>query len=202
MNLRFSQDLEVLLKRLLDKPLSLSEIVSETSERGFSLVLSILALPFLFPLIPPGVSTILGSGCLFLGLQMALGRTSPWLPSKIAHFQFPRNFTRQILSNFKRISRRLEKMISPRWLSVSENKFFWKINGFCIAWLAFLLMLPIPFTNPLPAGIILLLAIATLEADGLLICIAYVLTIFATLFFAFLGYAIWKTPEILPSIFQ
>lgn len=202
MNLRFSQDLEVLLKRLLDKPLTLSEILSETSERGFSLVLCILALPFLFPLIPPGVSTILGSGCLFLGLQMALGRTSPWLPSKIAQFQFPRNFTRQILSNFKKISRLLEKIISPRWLGISENKVFWKTNGVCIAWLAFLLMLPIPFTNPLPSGIILLLAIATLEADGLLICIAYGLTILLTLFFAFLGYAIWKTPEILPAIFQ
>jgi hypothetical protein len=202
MNLKFSQDLEVLLKRLLDKPLTLSEIVSETSERGFSLVLSILALPFLFPLMPPGVSTILGGGCLFLGLQMAFGRTSPWLPSKIAQFRFPQNFTRQIITNFKKISRTLEKFISPRWLSISENKIFWKTNGFCIAWLAFLLMLPIPFTNPLPAGIILLLAIATLEADGLLICIAYGLTIFLTLFFAFLGYAIWKTPEILPSIFQ
>lgn len=202
MNLRFSQDLEVLLKRLLDKPLTLSEIIGETSERGFSLVLSILALPFLFPLIPPGVSTILGGGCLFLGLQMALGRTSPWLPLKIAQFQFPQDFSRQILTNFKKISRLLEKIISPRWLGISENKFFWKTNGFCIAWLAFLLMLPIPFTNPFPAGIILLLAIATLEADGLLICIAYGLTIFLTLFFAFLGYAIWKAPEMLPYMFH
>jgi hypothetical protein len=42
-------------------------------------------------------------------------------------------------------------------------------------------MLPIPFTNPIPTAGILLLAVATLEADGLLMCVAYGLTIAITL---------------------
>lgn len=202
MNLKFSQDLETLLRRLLDKPLTLAEIIAETSERGFCLVVGILALPFLFPFIPPGVSTILGSGCLFLGLQMALGRKFPWLPRKIGKFQFPQDFTRQILSNFKKISRKLEKIISPRWLHISDNPLIWQVNGFCIAWLAFLLMLPIPFTNPFPAGLIVILAIASLELDGLLICIAYLLTIVLTFCFVLIGFALWKAPELLPNFFQ
>lgn len=76
MHLRFSQDLKSLLEKLTHQPLTLADILSTTSERGFSLVIGLLVLPFLFPM-PPGFTTILGSACLLLSVQMALGRRSP-----------------------------------------------------------------------------------------------------------------------------
>ena len=62
-------------------------------------------------------------------------------------------------------------------------------------------MLPIPFTNPLPAIAILLLAIANIEADGLLMCICYLLTLLNTVFFGFMGYALWQASDLLPNLF-
>lgn len=201
MHLKFSQDIESLLKNVANKPLTIEQIFAETSERGFSLTIGLFVLPFLFPM-PPGLSTPLGLGCLFLSLQMGLGRRTPWLPKKIAKFKFPRGFTVGLLKNLKRVTNFLEKIVRPRWLEIAENRSVWRINGFCIAWMAILLMLPIPFTNPVPAIGILILAIATLEADGLLMCVGYGLTFVNTLFFGFIAYALYQAPSLLPNIFR
>ncbi|WP_229641285.1 exopolysaccharide biosynthesis protein [Waterburya agarophytonicola] len=129
---------------------------------------------------------------------MALGRKTPWLPKPIARFKFPRSLSQQLLKNVRRITVWLEKVVRSRWRSIAQHPFSWQGNGLCIAWLSILLMLPIPFTNPLPAIAILLLAVATLEADGLLMCLGYFLTLVNTLFFSFLGYALWQAPSLLP----
>ena len=200
MHLKFSQDLESLLKKLASQPLTIKDILAETSERGSSLIIGLLVLPFLLPM-PPGSTSILGLGCILLAVQMALGRRSPWLPQRVASFQFPHRFILQLLQNLKRVTKVLEKITRPRLLIVAENPFFWRGNGLCIAWLTVLLMLPIPFTNPIPTVGILLLAVATLEADGLLMCIGYGLTILITLFFAFLAYTLLQAPDLLPNFF-
>jgi hypothetical protein len=61
-------------------------------------------------------------------------------------------------------------------------------------------MLPVPLTNPLPAGIMVLLTVAMLEADGLLMSISYVLTFLLSLLFGFIGYALWQAPELLHNL--
>ncbi|WP_107666643.1 exopolysaccharide biosynthesis protein [Cyanothece sp. BG0011] len=201
MKLRFSEDLETLLNCLLLRPLTLREILSQTSERGFCLTISLLVLPFLFPM-PPGFSSILGGGCLLLSLQMGLGRRSPWLPQPVAEFQFPKGFTTQLLKNLKKVTKHLEKVSRPRFFTVANHPLVWRGNGLCMAWLAVLLMLPIPFTNPLPTIAILVLAVATLEKDGLMMCVGYGLTLLNTLFFGSLAYLAWQAPQFLPKIFQ
>lgn len=201
MHLRFSQDIKLLLERLATQPLSLADIMAETSERGFSLVILLLVMPFLFPM-PPGLTGPLGSGCFLLAVQMALGRRSPWLPKKIAKFKFPRWFVQQLLQKLKRVTRVLEKIARPRLLKLAQSHVSWRLNGVCIAWLTILLILPIPFTNPIPTVGILLLAVATLEADGLLMCIGYVVTALITLLFGFIGYALWQAPNLLPALFR
>ena len=201
MRLRFSQDLKLLLERLASQPLSLGDIMAETSERGFSLVITLLVLPFLFPM-PPGLTGPLGSACLLLAVQMALGKRSPWLPEKIAQFKFPSWFILQLLQNLKRVTGVLEKIARPRLLRLAESPQVWRLNGVCIAWLTLLLISPIPFTNPIPTVGILLLAAATLEADGLLMCISYAVTGLITLLFGFIIYALWQAPTLLPNIFR
>ncbi|XHX77354.1 MAG: exopolysaccharide biosynthesis protein [Stenomitos frigidus ULC029] len=201
MKLRFSQDLETLLTRLIEKPLTLGDILVETSERGFSLVIGLMALPFLLPM-PPGFAGPLGFGCLVLSAQMALGRRSPWLPKRIAQFQFPNWLTLKLLNLLQQVTGLLEKIARPRLRRLAESQQIWRLNGLCIAWLAILLMLPIPFTNPIPTAGILLLAIATLEADGLLMCVAYGMTIVITVAVAGIGYMLWQSPSFFQDLFR
>lgn len=198
--LRFSQELKLLLEKLASEPLTIGEILAETSERGFSLGIALLVLPFLFPM-PPGFTGPLGLGCLLLSLQMVMGRRSPWLPKKIAQLQFPRRFTLQILHNLKRVTRIIEKIARPRLTTFAKSQLTWRLNGLCISWLTILLISPIPFTNPIPTVGILLLAVATLEADGLLMCVSYALTALITLIVMSIGYTLWQAPHVLPSLF-
>lgn len=201
MHLRFAQDIKLLLERLANQPLTLADIMAETSERGFSLIIGLLILPFLFPM-PPGLTGPLGSACLLLAIQMALGKRSPWLPKKVASFKFPHWFVLKLLRNLKKVTRVLEKITRPRLVKLAQSPQVWRLNGVCIAWLTVLLISPIPFTNPIPTVGILLFVVATLEADGLLMCVSYGVTVLITLFFGFICYALWQAPSLLPNIFR
>ncbi|MFM2062047.1 MAG: hypothetical protein RLZZ507_1717 [Cyanobacteriota bacterium] len=195
-HLRFSQQIKSLVERLTEQPLTLGDVLAETSERGFSLVIALLVLPFLFPM-PPGLTGPFGAACLLLSLQMLFGRRSPWLPKKIATYQFPRPFAQIILQNLRRVTRLLEKITRPRLTKIASHGLTWRCNGLCISWLTILLISPIPFTNPIPTIGILLFAAASIESDGLLICLCYVITALITLLFAFIGYAVWLAPNLL-----
>ncbi|MGL5081490.1 MAG: exopolysaccharide biosynthesis protein [Microcoleaceae cyanobacterium] len=202
MHLKFSKDLETLLEQLAHHPLTLRDILTETSERGFCLLIGFFALPFLFPM-PPGFSTILGSGCLVLSLQMALGRREPWLPKKVADFQFSSKFAAQLLGGLRRVTRSFEKITRPRLSSLTKGGYMWRINGLCLAWLALMLMLPIPipYSNFPPAIAIFLMAVAMMEGDGLLICVGYVLMVLNTALFVGLPVYIYLfAPDLLRSI--
>jgi len=191
MHLRFSRDLTALLEKLAEHPLTLADILAETAERGFCLVIGLLVLPFLFPM-PPGLTGPFGVACLLLSLQMLLGKRSPWLPRKIATYQFPRPFAQVILQNLCRVTSLLEKITRPRLTKIASHDLVWRFNGLCISWLTVLLLSPVPFTNPIPTIGILLFAVASIESDGLLICISYVITALITLLFALIGYAVWS----------
>ncbi|UKO97987.1 exopolysaccharide biosynthesis protein [Nostoc sp. UHCC 0870] len=199
LHVRFSQEIKLLLQKLAEQHLSLGDILAETSERGFSLVIALLVLPFLFPM-PPGLAGPFGAACLLLSIQMILGRRSPWLPKRIARYKFPRPFAQLILQNLRRVTKILEKITRPRLTKIAEHPLTWRINGFCISWLTLLLMSPVPFTNPIPTVGILLLAVATIESDGLLICVSYGITILITILFGFICYALWLAPSWLPFL--
>lgn len=195
MHLKFSKDLESLLLRAQACPLTLGDILTETAERGFSLVIGLLTLPFLFPM-PPGFTGPLGSGALLLALQMMAGQRSPWLPRRIADYQVPPWLSQSLLKNIQRSTQVLEKLTRPRLRRVADSHYAWRLNGFCIAWLTVLLILPIPFTNPIPTTGILLLAVATLESDGVLMCVGYGMTLAITLAMIGVAYALWLSPSV------
>lgn len=192
---RFSQEIQALLERLAERPLTLAHVLSETAERGFCLVIGLLVLPFLFPM-PPGFTTILGTACLLLSLQMAVGRRSPWLPKRVGSFQFPSVLAKTVLSNLKRVTRITERFVRPRLPRLANNPLVWNINGICISWLTLLLMSPIPMTNPIPTVGILILVVATLEADGVMMIFGYVATGLITGIFGLAGYLLWRSPDL------
>jgi hypothetical protein len=195
MHLKFSQELKPLIERSATQSVTLAELLAETSEQSFGLVMALLALPFLLPM-PPGISTISGSGCILLGLQMLAGWKAPWLPKRIAQMKLPQAFMEKLLKLVQSITKLLEKFVRPRMPWLANNPSIWRINGLCICWLAILLMLPIPLTNPIPTVGILLFVFAMLEADGLLMCVSYGMTFVITAAVFGVGYLLWRSPEL------
>jgi hypothetical protein len=89
-------------------------------------------------------------------------------------------------------------------LKLAENPYVWRFNGFCMAWLTFLLILPIPLplANSVPAASILVLVAATLESDGFLMCVGYGLAIVNTIAFGTLGYLLLNTPTLIQDFWN
>lgn len=196
MHRKFSSDIEALLQLLSERSLTLQDVIKETADRGFSIVIFLLTIPFLFPM-PPGLAGVIAPGCILLAIQMALGRKKPWLPKRIARFRFPKKIILHLLANLKKITRFLEKITRNRWLFLARNPLILRFNGVLIAWLTLLLSLPIPGTNPFPTIGILLLTVSMLEMDGLLMFVAYIWSFSTTIGFIFLGYGFFQASDLI-----
>lgn len=185
------QPLSARLQGILDhestrEKLTLNLLLQQTEGRGLYLVIILLALPAVSL---PGFSVVLGLIVLFLALGMAFERT-PRLPKFLGDRSLPKSAINTVLRASVRLLRLLEKMVKPRrtpWMAWRVPK---SINSIVIAWLAFLLALPlppvpVPFTNLLPGYSIVLMAVAMMEEDGVMIWVGYAASGFTTAYFLF-----------------
>lgn len=172
------------LRRIVDladgKPMSIGEIIGHTHGRGLQIIAIVLCLPFLSPVAIPGLSIPFGIAIGICGLRIAF-RHQPWLPE----FLSKRHLSFAVLEKTLRfgiaIHTRLERFLRPRWEGLVDSHPARMAAGLAITLSALFLSLPIPppfpFTNMIPGFAIILLALGTLERDGLVIFFGYVLTV-------------------------
>lgn len=194
--MKLSQTLSQLLVEYTDRPLPLHVLVKRAGSNGFGTIAGMLTIPMLIPLPIPlaGFSTLVGSGIILVGCQLALGYDRPFLPQRIAQIELSPGASQKLLKNVNRLLQPLERISRLRLSRFSHSWWGSRLSGICLAWDAFLmsLPLPIPFTNLFPAYTILFLAIGLLESDGLFILIGYGLTTATTLFFVSIAGTIWQ----------
>ena len=194
--MKLSENLQNLLQDYTSVPLPLGILVERTGKQGFGIISGLLTLPMLIPIPAPlaGFSTLLASGIILMGLQLALDFPKPWLPPCIAKRKLSPTLSQRLLKNLNRILRPLERLAKTRLLTISHHWFWRRFVGMCLVWNAILLglPLPIPFTNLLPAYTILILAIGILEEDGIFILLGLGMTAATTVFFVSIAGAIWE----------
>jgi hypothetical protein len=170
--------------------LTLGEAFAELKESGFVFVCLLQALPFLQPLTLGPISTALGLSLALLGGQMARGRSSPWLPPKVAGWApgpvaWRRLFgaATAVLGFCRRFSRR--RLTS--WVAGERGR---RAGGLMISAAGLLIALPlagIPFNNSLPALTVVFVALGELEEDGLMLVAALASLVLTVLYFAVLA---------------
>jgi hypothetical protein len=194
--MKLSQILSQLLEEYTDRPLPLAILIERSGTNGFGTIAGILTIPMLIPLPIPlaGFSTLVGSGIILVGCQLALGYSKPYLPKRIARIELSPTASQKLLKNINRLLQPLERMSKNRFSRFSNSWWGYRIIGLCLAWDALLmsLPLPIPLTNLVPAYTLLFLAIGLLESDGLFILIGYGMTMATTIFFASIAGTIWQ----------
>ncbi len=153
--------------------LPIADMLAELDGRGHGLLLCVAVLPAFIP-VPVG-GAISGPLTALLGAQMLFGRRKPWLPAWLAR----RGPTRAGIARFRdRLApwlARIERHLRPRLHGVLHHAFAHAITGLLVLLLGLLLSLPIPFTNYVFAGLLLLFAVALIERDGLLMLLAWLL---------------------------
>ena len=180
----------VILERLSrDAPaegVTLEWIVARLRERSFGIVMLLIGLVGMLP----GISPLVGILLAIPAVQMILGRSEPVLPGGLAKRRLSSARLARLLGRVIPMMQRLEKVVRPRW-----NRSFGlakRFVGGVILILGATLLTPLPFSQVIPSLVIVLLAFAVLEEDGLLLGIA---VIAALLSMAITVAALWGTVE-------
>ncbi|QHD65002.1 exopolysaccharide biosynthesis protein [Neorickettsia findlayensis] len=161
--------------------ITLFEIKHALHERGFALLLLLFSLPLSIPLpVPPGYTTVLSIPILFFSVQIILGCDSPWLPKFLGEKSMKRKSLAFLIEKTVPILRKVEKFTRPRF-PILNNAFGERIYGVISLMCAISIAIPLPLTNFIPAGGIVLMSLGVLNRDGI-ISILGVVTSFAGLF--------------------
>lgn len=199
---KLSEEIIGLRDRFAGGPLTLGEVVVVLQGRAWTLVLILLALPFVTPIPLPFLSTPFGLAIALISLRLALGQR-PWLPARLLAKPLPRGFFGNVLKFSARVLRFLEKLLRPRLSWLADLPVLVRIHALLmlLAGLVLLLPLPVPFSNAFPAWLILLIAGGLLERDGGAILAGYTVGAGGVAFFYFLGDAAVKLVEAIKGWF-
>ena len=154
--------------------MTLGEVVEVLRGRAYLLLVFLLALPFCVPIPVPGLSTPFGLVIALIALRQALG-LRPWLPEWMLRKRLPPGFFRRVLVVAARVIRFLETFLRPRARGLVDAPVLRNLHAVMILLAAGVLTLPlpIPFSNTVPAWVILLITAGLLEKDGVAIAAGY-----------------------------
>lgn len=174
-NTRLSQELEGFRATLNAQDSTLGALLDHIQGKGFGLLLLILALPAALPVPAPGYATPFGLLMAFLGFQMLLGKTNPWLPERIRTKKLKFKTVDFAVRNSGKILHLVEWIVRPRLSRLARNRAFLALVALVIILMSSFMILPIPLTNTAPSFVIFLLAAGVLEEDGLVLLAGLIL---------------------------
>lgn len=187
---RLSDDLRRILDAAGGKPLAVREILVHTHGRGLQTVAIIMCLPFLSPVSVPFLSIPFGATIAILGIRIAF-RHGPWLPESVLAREISYPALSAMLGFGIKFHAKLERFLKVRMTALVDSPAATLGVGFCISLAAIILSLPIPppfpLTNTIPGVAIILLCLGTLERDGLLVLVGYLLTAIGTVYVTLIG---------------
>ena len=145
--------------------LTIREIRDSMDERGFGLLILILAIPCLVPALY-GVPQVIGVPILLLALQILFGREEPWLPEAVLRRRVSKSWLDRMAEFASRRMRWFEQLSRPRLklLACGPGERLAAVM-MCVATLTII----IPFTNTVPSIALTLMAVGLIERDGVFV---------------------------------
>ena len=181
--------LEGIIARLPNGPMTLGELLAIIGDEGLLVLSILLTLVFLIPVSIPGVSTVFGAAILLVGLSRVSGRPL-WVPARLAARELPADRLRPALGSGMSWVRRLERISRPyRLSSVVDGRAQQLFNNLAFIFAALLLMAPfgfVPFSNTIPAIALLLYAVGFIQRDGVAVLLGHLATIGTVVYFSVL----------------
>ena len=165
--------LEALLASAAPGHVTLGWLFANLRQRSFGLVMLLLGLMAVLP----GVCVISGGVLIALSVQMLMGREIPVLPRLVTSRPLPRGRFVALTGRIIPIVRGLERFIRPRWQTPLAGTR--RTVGLALFLMATTLFVPIPLSNIVPGVIIMLIALAYLEEDGLLLSLTLAASLLA-----------------------
>ncbi len=162
-------------------------IMLQLRRRSFGGILLLLATLCLLP----GISFFAGLIIIFPGLQMVLGLRAPLLPRFLRKHEYGVALLKELGESAIPWIQRFERFVKPRWLLLTVPPMT-NLIGLMIIALAFVVMLPLPFSNLPPSISLLCLAFGLLERDGLVVFIGLIAGLVALIIGVVISYIAYR----------
>jgi hypothetical protein len=164
---RVSDLLDHLSRTWPHERVSLGDVTGLLGERGYGVLMFVLALPGAVP----GVASIAAIPLTLVAVQLAIGLPRPWLPRFLAARSLSRAEFARMVERVAPSLRRIERLLRPRFMLLT-GRIGERVIGLMCLILALLLTVPILFNWPLVVPIALM-ALAVLERDGVFAVIGF-----------------------------
>ena len=157
---RVSDLLQLLSRTWPQERVSLGDVTRTLGDRGYGLLMFVLALPGAVP----GLSSIAAIPLALVAMQLAIGLPRPWLPRFLAARSLSRTDFARMVGRVEPYLVRIERLLRPRFVLLTGPIGERLMGAMCLV-LALLLTVPILFNLPLVVPIALM-SLALLERDG------------------------------------
>ena len=166
--------------------LTMDRLLQGLGRTAFGMFLFVSILPGFIP-IPGTGGMISGPLVVLIGLQLLVGLRRPWVPGFIGRRGPQRGTMARFCRRITPWMNRLEHLVRPRLQVLTGNRMANALTGVLLIALGVLLALPLPMTNYLFAGTLLLYSLALMERDGALLLVLWLVSIAALLSMALLS---------------
>jgi hypothetical protein len=151
--------------------MSLGEVVDAFGASALASLLLIFGLACALPL-PPGATTVFGAPLLLLAPQLLFDQPAPWLPKALRDRRIAMPELRRAFERMAPWLERMEMVSRPR-LDFFVGPSGRRLIGLICTVLAFVLILPIPLGNMLPAATVSVFSLALIQRDGVVALFGY-----------------------------
>ena len=180
----------VQLARMLDRAegprVSIAWLIGQLGRRSFGLTLLMMAVIGCVP----GLSTFVGLLVAWPATQMMLGHEAAALPRLVARREVGVERLARVIGLVVPRLAWLERMIRPRWPPPFDTTK--RLTGFVTLLLGLSMVSPVPFSHLVPALVIMLMALAYLEEDGVALLLALAAALVSL---GITGVTVWGTIE-------
>lgn len=154
---------------------TIGDVLDAFGGRGYGPVLLALSLVELLPTgAIPGVPTVLAILIILIAGQLALGRSSPWVPNKLRKRGFSEAGFKSARDRIRPFTQRLDKIIKPRLTRFADPLPARFAAIICVLLACTMPPLElIPFASSAPSSAIALFGIGLSAEDGLIMLIAF-----------------------------
>jgi hypothetical protein len=174
-----------LLRQAPPDHFTLGWLLSTLHQRSFGVVILFLGILATAPI----GSSVPGIMLAVVAIQMIAGIREPIFPRFITNRWLPTQYLFRLGDRAIPFLQYLERVVHPRWPRAFEaaRRF---VGVVVLLLTAALLLTPIPFSNIAPAVLVILIALAYIEEDGLLLCLAFLA---ALILIGIASVAVWGT---------
>ncbi len=169
-------------------PVSVESLAQAHGPAAQGSLLLLLAAPCLLPV--PGVGTVLGLGMTALAIAMWRGDTTQCLPSRVAAVEMSRLWAQRVLRLLASVYVMAGRFAKTRFSHLAAAGMRSWIAAM-VGLMAFIIVLPIPFGNVLPALAMMFVGLGLVFRDGVAIILGFTTAGLALLFTAGLVSLVW-----------